>query len=416
MNVLVIGGGGREHAIVKKISESKRVDKIYCAPGNGGISDIAECIDINVSDVEKLKKFAIDNNVDLTIVGPEVPLMKGIVDEFENSGLRIFGPRRDAAAIEGSKYFTKLLLHKYNIPTARFKAFDRYDAALNFLKDVWYPVVIKADGLAQGKGVFLVYSYKGAKEALDILMKEKRFGTSGDTVIIEEMLFGREVSVLAFTDGKMIVPMVSAMDYKRIYDGDKGPNTGGMGNIAPNPYFDDKLLSVVVDTILKPVITSLKKEGIVYKGVLYAGLILTEDGPKVLEFNARFGDPETQVVLPLLKTDLVDIVEAIIDEKLSDVKIEWEDKKAVCVVAASEGYPGEFNTGYDITGVENTDGVFVYHAGTTIKDGKYKTSGGRVLEVTALGNTYQEARKKAYDELKKIHFEGMYYRNDIGTV
>ncbi|AEF16762.1 Phosphoribosylamine--glycine ligase [Thermoanaerobacterium xylanolyticum LX-11] len=416
MNVLVIGGGGREHAIVKKISESKRVDKIYCAPGNGGISDIAECIDINVSDVEKLKKFAIDNNVDLTIVGPEVPLMKGIVDEFENSGLRIFGPRRDAAAIEGSKYFTKLLLHKYNIPTARFKAFDRYDAALNFLKDVWYPVVIKADGLAQGKGVFLVYSYKGAKEALDILMKEKRFGTSGDTVIIEEMLFGREVSVLAFTDGKTIVPMVSAMDYKRIYDGDKGPNTGGMGNIAPNPYFDDKLLSVVVDTILKPVITSLKKEGIVYKGVLYAGLILTEDGPKVLEFNARFGDPETQVVLPLLKTDLVDIVEAIIDEKLSDVKIEWEDKKAVCVVAASEGYPGEFNTGYDITGVENTDGVFVYHAGTTIKDGKYKTSGGRVLEVTALGNTYQEARKKAYDELKKIHFEGMYYRNDIGTV
>lgn len=416
MNVLVIGGGGREHAIVKKIKESKKVDKIYCAPGNGGIADIAECIDINVSDVEKLKKFAIDSSVGLTIVGPEVPLMKGIVDEFEDSGLRIFGPKRDAAAIEGSKYFTKLLLHKYNIPTARFKAFDRYDAALNFLKDVWYPVVIKADGLAQGKGVFLVYSYKEAKDALDILMKEKRFGTSGDTVIIEEMLFGREVSVLAFTDGKTIVPMVSAMDYKRIYDGDKGPNTGGMGNIAPNPYFDDKLLSVVVDTILKPVITSLKKEGIVYKGVLYAGLILTEDGPKVLEFNARFGDPETQVVLPLLKTDLIDIVEAIIDEKLSDVKIEWEDKKAVCVVAASEGYPGEFDTGYDITGVENTDGVFVYHAGTTKKDGKYKTSGGRVLEVTALGNTYEEARKKAYDELKKIHFEGMYFRSDIGIV
>ncbi|MEG6566874.1 phosphoribosylamine--glycine ligase [Thermoanaerobacterium saccharolyticum] len=416
MNVLVIGGGGREHAIVKKIRESEKVDRIYCAPGNGGISDIAECIDINVSDVEKLKKFAIDSNVDLTIVGPEVPLMKGIVDEFENSGLRIFGPRRDAAAIEGSKYFTKLLLHKYNIPTARFKAFDRYDAALNFLKDVWYPVVIKADGLAQGKGVFLVYSYKGAKEALDILMKEKRFGTSGDTVIIEEMLFGKEVSVLAFTDGNTIVPMVSAMDYKRIYDGDKGPNTGGMGNIAPNPYFDDKLLSVVVETILKPVIASLKKEGIVYKGVLYAGLILTEDGPKVLEFNARFGDPETQVVLPLLKTDLIDIVEAIIDESLSDMKIEWEDKKAVCVVAASEGYPGEFDTGHDIAGVENTDGVFVYHAGTVKRDGKYKTSGGRVLEVTALGNTYEEAREKAYDELKKIHFEGMYFRSDIGII
>lgn len=416
MNVLVIGGGGREHAIVKKIRESEKVDRIYCAPGNGGISDIAECVDINVSDVEKLKKFAIDSNVDLTIVGPEVPLMKGIVDEFESSGLRIFGPRRDAAAIEGSKYFTKLLLHKYNIPTARFKAFDRYDAALNFLKDVWYPVVIKADGLAQGKGVFLVYSYKEAKEALDVLMKEKRFGTSGDTVIIEEMLFGKEVSVLAFTDGNTIVSMVSAMDYKRIYDGDKGPNTGGMGNIAPNPYFGDKLLSVVVETILKPVIASLKKEGIVYKGVLYAGLILTEDGPKVLEFNARFGDPETQVVLPLLKTDLIDIVEAIIDERLSDMKIEWEDKKAVCVVAASEGYPGEFDTGHDITGFENTDGVFVYHAGTVKRDGKYKTSGGRVLEVTALGNTYEEAREKAYDELKKIHFEGMYFRSDIGII
>ncbi len=416
MNVLVIGGGGREHAIVKKIRESEKVDRIYCAPGNGGISDIAECVDINVSDVEKLKKFAIDSNVDLTIVGPEVPLMKGIVDEFESSRLRIFGPRRDAAAIEGSKYFAKLLLHKYNIPTARFKAFDRYDAALNFLKDVWYPVVIKADGLAQGKGVFLVYSYKEAKEALDVLMKEKRFGTSGDTVIIEEMLFGKEVSVLAFTDGNTIVPMVSAMDYKRIYDGDKGPNTGGMGNIAPNPYFDDKLLSVVVETILKPVIASLKKEGIVYKGVLYAGLILTEDGPKVLEFNARFGDPETQVVLPLLKTDLIDIVEAIIDESLSDMKIEWEDKKAVCVVAASEGYPGEFDTGHDIAGVENTDGVFVYHAGTVKRDGKYKTSGGRVLEVTALGNTYEEAREKAYDELKKIHFEGMYFRSDIGII
>lgn len=416
MKVLVIGGGGREHAIVKKINESKKVKKIYCVPGNGGISDIAECVDINVSDVDKLKRFALDNNIDLTVVGPEVPLMKGIVDEFENSGLRIFGPKRDAAAIEGSKYFTKLLLHKYNIPTARFKAFDRYDAALNFLKDIWYPVVIKADGLAQGKGVFLADNFKDAKESLDILMKEKRFGSSGDTVIIEEMLFGKEVSVLAFTDGNTIVPMVSAMDYKRIYDGDKGPNTGGMGNIAPNPYFDDKMLDVVVKTILKPVIDSLKKEGIVYKGVLYAGLILTKEGPKVLEFNARFGDPETQVVLPLLKADLVDIIEAIIEEKLNTVKIEWEDKKAVCVVASSEGYPGEYMTGFDITGLEDVDGVFVYHAGTTKSNGKYKTSGGRVLEVTALGDTYDEARRKAYNELKKIHFDGIYFRNDIGIV
>lgn len=416
MKVLVVGGGGREHAIVHKLSQSPKVDKIFCAPGNAGIGQLAECVDIKVGDVKKLKEFALQNDIDMTVVGPEVPLMQGIVDEFEKVGLKIFGPRRDAAAIEGSKYFTKLLLHKYNIPTARFKAFDKYEDALKFLKEIWYPVVMKADGLAQGKGVFLVESFTQAKEALDLMMKEKIFGTSGDTVIIEEMLFGREVSVLAFTDGETIVPMVSAMDYKKVFDGDKGPNTGGMGNIAPNPYFDDKLLKEVIEKILKPVVNSLKKEGIVYKGVLYAGLMLTKEGPKVLEFNARFGDPETQVVLPLLKTDLVDIIEAIIDGTLDKVKIEWEDKKAVCVVAASEGYPGDYETGYEITGFDELKNVFAYHAGTALKDRKIVTSGGRVLALTALGKSYDEARNKAYEELKKINFKGMYYRKDIGIV
>lgn len=416
MKILVIGGGGREHAIIHKISLSSKVDKIYCAPGNAGISEIAECININVADINMLKKFAKEKEIDLTVVGPEVPLMQGVVDEFEKDGLKIFGPKRDAAAIEGSKYFTKLLLQKYNIPTARFKAFDRYDSALNYLKEIWYPVVIKADGLAQGKGVFLVESYTDAKNALDIIMKEKRFGTSGDTVIIEEMLFGKEISVLAFTDGDTIVPMISAMDYKKIYDDDKGPNTGGMGNIAPNPYYSNALQKEVVETILKPVINSLRKEGIVYKGVLYAGLILTKEGPKVLEFNARFGDPETQVVLPLLKTDLVDIMEATIDGRLDSIDIEWDDKKAVCVVASSKGYPGNYETGFDIKGLDDINGVFLYHAGTSKSGNKIITSGGRVLAVTAVGNSYDDAREKAYNELKKIYFEGMYYRNDIGIV
>lgn len=316
MKILVVGGGGREHAIVHKLSQSPKVDKIYCAPGNAGISQLADCIDINVSNIDELKRFALKNGIDITVVGPEVPLIQGIVDEFENAGLKIFGPRSAAAAIEGSKNFSKWLLQKYNIPTGRYKAFNKYEEALKFLKEIWYPVAVKADGLAQGKGVFLVKSFTEAKEAIDLMMKEKIFGTSGDTIIIEEMLFGKEVSVLAFTDGETIVPMISAMDYKKIYEGDKGPNTGGMGNVAPNPYFDEKLQIEVMEKILKPVINSLRKEGIVYKGVLYAGLMLTREGPKVLEFNARFGDPETQVILPLLKTDIVDIMEAIIDGKL----------------------------------------------------------------------------------------------------
>ncbi|EGD51500.1 phosphoribosylamine/glycine ligase [Thermoanaerobacter ethanolicus JW 200] len=416
MKVLVIGGGGREHAIVHKLSQSPKVDKIYCAPGNAGIGLLAECVDIKVGDIEKLKEFAIKNDIDLTVVGPEMPLVQGIVDEFEKAGLKIFGPNKGAAAVEGSKYFTKQLLSKYNIPTGRFKAFDKYQEALKFLKETWYPVVMKADGLAQGKGVFIVKDFIEAKEALDLMMKKRIFGASGDIVIIEEMLFGKEASVFAFTDGENILPMVSAMDYKKIYEGDKGPNTGGMGSIAPNPYLEEETLKEVMESILKPVVKALQKEGIVYKGVLYAGLMLTKEGPKVLEFNARFGDPETQVVLPLLKTDLIDIMEATIEGKLDKIQIEWEDKKAVCAVAVSNGYPGEYQTGFEITGLEKVKEAFVYHAGTVLKDGKIVTSGGRVLAVTSIGDSYEEAREKVYREIKKIRFEGMYYRKDIALV
>lgn len=416
MKVLVIGGGGREHAIVYKLSQSPKVDKIYCAPGNAGIGLLAECVDIKVGDIEKLKEFAIKNNIDLTVVGPEMPLVQGIVDEFEKAGLKIFGPNKSAAAVEGSKYFTKLLLSKYNIPTGRFKAFDKYQDVLKFLKETWYPVVMKADGLAQGKGVFIVKDFIEAKEALDLMMKKRIFGASGDIVIIEEMLFGKEASVFAFTDGENILPMVSAMDYKKVYEGDKGPNTGGMGSIAPNPYLEEETLKEVMESILKPMVKALQKEGIVYKGVLYAGLMLTKEGPKVLEFNARFGDPETQVVLPLLKTDLIDIMEASIEGKLDKIQIEWEDKKAVCAVAVSNGYPGEYQTGFEITGLEKVKEAFVYHAGTALKDGKITTSGGRVLAVTSIGDSYEEAREKVYREIKKISFKGMYYRKDIALV
>ncbi|KHO61113.1 phosphoribosylamine--glycine ligase [Thermoanaerobacter sp. YS13] len=416
MKVLVIGGGGREHAIVHKLSQSPKVDKIYCAPGNAGIGLLAECVDIKVGDIERLKEFAIKNNIDLTVVGPEMPLVQGIVDEFEKAGLKIFGPNKSAAAVEGSKYFTKQLLSKYNIPTGRFKAFDKYQEVLKFLKETWYPVVMKADGLAQGKGVFIVKDFIEAKEALDLMMKKRIFGASGDIVIIEEMLFGKETSVFAFTDGENILPMVSAMDYKKVYEGDKGPNTGGMGSIAPNPYLEEETLKEVMESILKPMVKALQKEGIVYKGVLYAGLMLTKEGPKVLEFNARFGDPETQVVLPLLKTDLIDIMEASIEGKLDKIQIEWEDKKAVCAVAVSNGYPGEYQTGFEITGLEKVKEAFVYHAGTSLKDGKITTSGGRVLAVTSIGDSYEEAREKVYREIKKIRFEGMYYRKDIALV
>lgn len=417
MNVLVVGSGGREHAIVWKISQSPLVDRIYCAPGNGGIARIAQCVNIPVDAIDELADFAQENNIDLTVVGPEVPLMKGIVDVFERRGLKIFGPSRDAAVIEGSKYFTKLLLQKYGIPTARFKAFDDFEEANKYIEDINYPVVIKTDGLAQGKGVIIAGDIEEAQKALDDIMLKRIFGKSGDTVVIEEYLEGKEVSVLAFTDGKVVVPMVSAMDYKRIYDGDMGPNTGGMGNIAPNPYYDEETHKKVVRDILMPVIKAMEAEGRKYKGVLYAGLILTREGPKVLEFNARFGDPEAQVVLPLLDTDLVEIMYAVIEERLESINVKWLGKSAVCVVAASGGYPGKYQTGFEISGLNDLDDdVLVFHAGTKTDGNRMLTAGGRVLAVTATGSTLAEARQKVYDNLERLDFKGIQYRKDIGKI
>ncbi|MEQ2130471.1 phosphoribosylamine--glycine ligase [Caldanaerobacter subterraneus KAk] len=415
MKVLVVGGGGREHAIVHKLSQSDRVEKIYCAPGNAGIGQLAECVNISVEEIEKLKEFALQNKIDITIVGPELPLVEGIVDEFEKAGLKIFGPSKKAAMIEGSKYFAKQIMAKYEIPTGRFKAFDRYQEALKFLKETWYPVVIKADGLAQGKGVFIVRDFIEAKEVLDHMMKKRIFGPSGDIVIVEEMLHGKEASIFAFVDGENVLTMMTAMDYKKVYEKDEGPNTGGMGSIAPNPHIDKKTLNEIEEKILKPVVYALKKEGIVYKGVLYAGLMLTKEGPKVLEFNARFGDPETQAILPLLKTDFLEVIEATLEGKLKNLKLEWEDKKAVCVIAASKGYPGEYKKGFEIRGLEEVKEAFVYHAGTSFKDGRIVTSGGRVFGIVALGDSYKEAREIAYREIEKISFEGIYYRKDIAV-
>ena len=415
MKVLVIGGGGREHAIVHKLSNSKRIEKIYCAPGNAGIAQMAECIDIGINEIEKFKEFALAKKIDLTVVGPEQPLVEGIVDEFEKVGLKIFGPSKKAAMIEGSKYFAKKLMGKYNIPTGRFKAFCKYKEALEFLGKTWYPVVMKADGLAQGKGVFIVRDFIEAKEVLDLMMKKKVFGESGDTVVVEEMLFGREASFFALVDGENLLTIITAMDYKKVYDKDEGPNTGGMGSIAPNPHVDEKTFKEVEEKILKPVVFAMREEGIVYKGVLYAGLMLTREGPKVLEFNARFGDPETQVILPLLKTDLLEVIEATLEGRLNELKLEWEDKKAVCVIISSQGYPLEYKKGFEISGLENIKGAFVYHSGTALREDKIVTSGGRVIGITALGSSYEEARKIAYREVEKIYFEGMHYRKDIGA-
>ncbi|WP_026486224.1 phosphoribosylamine--glycine ligase [Caldanaerobius polysaccharolyticus] len=417
MKVLVVGGGGREHAIVWKLAQSPKVDEIYCAPGNGGIAKIAHCVDIAADAVDELADFAQENDIELTVVGPEIPLMKGIADVFNRRGLRIFGPSRDAAVIEGSKYFTKLLLQKYNIPTAKFKAFDNLDEAVNYLNEVEYPTVIKTDGLAQGKGVVIAENRDEAQKAIEDIMGKRIFGKSGDTVIIEECLRGHELSVLAFTDGKTVVPMVSAMDYKRVYDGDMGPNTGGMGNIAPNPYYTEDIHRETVENILKPVVRAMDAEGRKYKGVLYAGLMLTKDGPKVLEFNARFGDPEAQVILPLLDADLVDIMEAVVDGRLSEMQIKWKNKVAMCVVAASAGYPGKYQLGFEISGLDDVDeDVMVFHAGTKKEGEKLLTSGGRVLSVTALGDKLLDAREKVYNNIDKIDFKGMQYRRDIGKI
>ncbi|MFO7294401.1 MAG: phosphoribosylamine--glycine ligase [Caldicoprobacter sp.] len=417
MKVLVVGSGGREHALVWKISKSPRVSKIYCAPGNGGISDLAECVNISATDVVGMVRFAKQNGIDLTVVAPDDPLAMGMVDALQAEGLKAFGPTRDAAIIESSKVFAKHLMRRYGIPTAEYRVFESYDKAVKYVEQVQYPVVIKAEGLALGKGVIIARDFDEARDALKSMMVDKVFGEAGLRVVIEEHLAGPEVSVLIFTDGKTIIPMVSAQDHKRAYDGDQGPNTGGMGAFSPSRVYTPDIASEVEDGIIRPTIRAMAQEGRPFKGVLYFGLMLTPQGPKVLEYNARFGDPETQVVLPRLKTDIVDIFEAVIDERLDEINVEWEDNAAVCVVLASGGYPKSYRTGYEISGIDEVlkdPDMMVFHAGTKKVDGKYYTSGGRVLGITAIAKDLDTAVRKAYQSVGKIHFENMHYRRDIG--
>jgi phosphoribosylamine--glycine ligase len=418
IDILVVGGGGREHTIIKKLKESPRARKIYCAPGNGGIAGDAENINIKATDIALMTAFAKEHNIGLVVVTPDDPLVIGMVDAMKVEGIRAFGPDKAAAIIEGSKVFSKSLMKKYNISTAGYDVFDSPAEALDFIHSQnKYPTVIKADGLALGKGVVIALDFSQAKEAIHDIMEDKIFGASGSKVVIEEFLTGPEVSVLAFTDSKTLLPMVSSKDHKRVGDGDSGPNTGGMGTISPNPYYTNEIAKRCMETIFMPTQRAMNAEGRPFKGCLYFGLMLTQNGPKVIEYNARFGDPETQVVIPRLKSDLVEIMEAVIDEKLADINIEWDDGAAACVVAASGGYPLKYDTGIKITGIadaETMDGVTVYHAGTKLIDGELYTSGGRVLGVTATGENLETALAKAYNAVDKIHFDGMHYRKDIG--
>ncbi|MGB9710007.1 MAG: phosphoribosylamine--glycine ligase [Thermodesulfovibrio sp.] len=418
MKVLVIGSGGREHAIVWKLAQSRVVDKIYCVPGNAGISDLAECIEIENKDLSGLVDFVKYEWIDLTVVGPEDPLAKGIVDTFQKEGRKIIGPTKAAAQLESSKVFAKEFMKRHKIPTAEYKVFTSYTHAEEYIRLKGTPIVVKANGLAAGKGVFVCHRYEEAIEALKLIMKEKIFGSAGDKVVIEEYLQGKEASYLVFTDGKNIVPMVTSKDHKRLLDNDEGPNTGGMGTFSPNPIITAELEKEIIETIIKPTIRGLKSEGIVYKGILYAGLMIVNNKPYVLEFNCRFGDPETQVILPRLETDLVDIFMAITEQKLNKIDVKWKDKSSLCVILASEGYPGKYKKELPIKGLEmvkRLKDVIVFHAGTKFdENGRVVTNGGRVLGVTALGKDIKEARQKAYSAVELIHFEGMQYRKDIG--
>ena len=417
MKVLVIGSGGREHTIIWKLSQSPKVDKIYAAPGNGGISELAECVPISVMDFEKLTSFAKENAIDLTVVAPDDPLAAGAVDAFENAGLRAFGPNKAAAIIEGSKAFSKDLMKKYNIPTAGYEVFDNSADAIAYIKaENKFPVVVKADGLALGKGVIIAQTLEEAETAVHEIMDDKVFGAAGGKVVIEEFLVGPEISVLAFTDGKTLKPMVSAQDHKRAYDNDEGLNTGGMGTFSPSRIYTPELAEECMKNIFLPTTNAMNQEGRTFKGVLYFGLMKTADGVKVIEYNCRFGDPETQVVLPRLKTDLFDIFNAVIDEKLADIDIEWEDNAAVCVVLASGGYPQKYEKGYPIDGIKQAEslGAMVFHAGTVYEDGCFKTNGGRVLGVTATGENLDAAIKAAYSFVPMISFKDMHFRKDIG--
>ncbi|MDD6224701.1 MAG: phosphoribosylamine--glycine ligase [bacterium] len=418
MNILMIGSGGREHALIKKLLESPKCTKLYCAPGNGGISRDAEIVNIPVMDKEKMVEFAKNNAIDLVFVAPDDPLADGMIDAFEDAGIRAFGPNKNAAIIEASKVFSKDLMKKYNIPTAMYETFDNSKSAVEFIKNNdTYPIVIKADGLALGKGVIIAENFKEAEDAVNSIMEDKKFGESGNHIVVEEFLTGPEVSVLAFTDGKCVKPMVSSKDHKRAYDNDKGLNTGGMGTISPNPYYTDEIAKECVDKIFVPTIKAMNQEGRTFKGCLYFGLMLTPTGPKVIEYNARFGDPEAQVVLPRLDTDLVDICQAVIDEKLSDIDIKWKKGAAACVVIASGGYPVAYEKGKEISGLDENgqvEGTIVYHAGTKYENGKFYTNGGRVLGVTAVADDLDSALEKAYGAVSKISFEDMHYRTDIG--
>jgi phosphoribosylamine---glycine ligase len=418
MKVLVIGGGGREHALVWKIAQSPKVTKIYAAPGNAGIAQLAECIPVKAEDIPGLLVFAKAKSMDLTIVGPEGPLSLGIADEFTRAGLRVFGPSGKAAEIEASKRFSKDLMRKYHIPTAEYSVFTEKASAEAYVREKGAPVVVKADGLAAGKGVVVAETVEEALKALDLIMIDKAFGAAGDRVVIEECLKGEEASFMAFSDGKTVVPMASSQDHKRVFDGDKGPNTGGMGAYSPAPVVTKKLEWKVMDTIMVPTVRAMEKEGRLFKGVLYAGLMIHDGEAKVLEFNARFGDPETQPIMARLDTDLIDIIEAILAGSLSKIEIKWKPDSAVCVVMASGGYPGSYEKGKIISGLENAaklNNVSVFHAGTAFKDGKIVTDGGRVLGVTGLGPVVAAAIDNAYRGIREITYDGAHYRRDIGA-
>ena len=414
MKIMVVGGGGREHAIIKKIKENKNVTEIYALPGNGGMAKDATCVDIGAKDIEKIVDFAIENKIDYAVVAPDDPLVLGCVDALEEKGVPCFGPRSNAAIIEGSKVFSKNLMKKYNIPTAAYEVFDDMEKALQYLEGAPIPTVIKADGLALGKGVIIANTRDEAKDAVVSMMQDKQFGASGDNIVIEEFLTGPEVSVLSFTDGKVVVPMISSMDHKRAGDNDTGLNTGGMGTIAPNPYYTSDVAKECMEKIFVPTINAMNEEGRSFKGCLYFGLMLTPNGPKVIEYNCRFGDPETQVVLPLLESDLLDIMMATTNGTLNETEVKFSEKSAACVIMASEGYPVSYEKGYEMTIPEDIEGN-VYVAGASLKDGKLLTNGGRVLGVTAVEDDLKTAVKSAYSLVEKIHFDNAFYRHDIGA-
>ena len=413
MKIMVVGGGGREHAIIKKIKENKDVEKIYALPGNGGMAKDAELVNIGATDIEKAVLFAVENKIDYAVVAPDDPLVLGMVDALEEKGIPCFGPRKNAAIIEGSKVFSKDLMKKYNIPTAQYEVFTDADEALKYVENCPIPTVVKADGLALGKGVIIAMTREEAKNAVVSIMKDKQFGKSGDSIVIEEFLTGPEVSVLSFTDGKTVVPMISSMDHKRAGDNDTGLNTGGMGTVAPNPYYTKDIADECMEKIFLPTIDAMNKEGRTFKGCLYFGLMLTEKGPKVIEYNCRFGDPETQVVLPLLESDLLTVMKAVTDENLADCEVKFSDKSACCVIMASEGYPVKYEKGYEITIPEEVEDN-VYVAGAKLENGKLLTNGGRVLGVTKIADTLEQAIDLSYNAVEKVCFGNAYYRHDIG--